>query len=109
MTPFNEAFFDSNTFDSTFDLFVSFRTGLIEIRDLGLGGVSVSSDMENILRALDETGIDLSSFRVMVRDSQGFWDQVLVKDYEVLSARFAETLPHNFRVPNAIAGATRVS
>lgn len=88
MSLFKDRLFENHIFQSTFDIKLDSKVGLIEIIDLNHGGVSVSNDMDNILNALQEEGVDLEHYRVMYRNSRGFWESVVVADYEVLGARF---------------------
>ena len=88
MSLFKDRLFDNHTFQSSFDLNVDSQEALIEIVDLGLGGVSAANDMDNILNALQDEGLDLEHYQVMYRDPQGNWDSVVIAEYEVLGARF---------------------
>ncbi len=88
MPLFKDQLFENHIFQSTFDIKLDSSVGLIEIIDLNLGGISVSNDMDNILNAVQDEGVDLDNYRVMYRDGSGFWESVVVADYEVLGARF---------------------
>lgn len=55
-------------------------SGVIAVQDLNQGGMSVTNDIENVITDLKRRGIDFSDKLFVYRDSEGFWDGVLVKD-----------------------------
>lgn len=88
MSLFKDRLFENHTFDSSFELNFDWTEFTLEIIDLGIGGVSASADMDNILNAIKDEGLDLDQYQVMYRDANGNWDTVIIANYEVLGARF---------------------
>lgn len=81
---------DNNTFPSSFDIKISRDSSSIEIHEHNIGGLSVSADMDNILNALRDEGIDLQGKEILFRDRNGLWENVIVADFEILGARFSK-------------------
>jgi hypothetical protein len=48
------------------------------IKDMDLGGKSVTNDMENVLQRIIDEGTNIYNYRIMYRDSSGTWDGVTV-------------------------------
>lgn len=44
------------------------------------GRPSVTNDVENVVEDLRHAGYDLSTARIVYRDSDGTWDEILVSD-----------------------------
>lgn len=59
------------------------------------GPVSVTNDVEAVIADLVEEGVNVDSKRVLYRDSEGLWDQILTTegrfhDFRILTARSLE-------------------
>jgi propanediol dehydratase large subunit len=103
MSLFKDRLFENHSFQSSFELNVDQTELTVEIIDLGIGGVSAATDMDNILNATQDEGLDLENYQVMYRDPQGNWDTVIIANYEVLGARFVPAFqPTSSRQPLSV-------
>jgi hypothetical protein len=53
--------------------------GIVCIVDHGMG-LSVTNDAEQVINDLDNAGVPLDTMRVIYRDGEGIWDEMLVQD-----------------------------
>jgi len=59
---------------------------LIRIIDQDLGGMSVTNDLEAVLREVSlQIDAALPEYSVIYRDSTGTWDAIIVKAHDVLA------------------------
>ena len=59
------------------DFTYSISGNVISIVDLDLGNRSVTNDIESVLRKIEHYHQDsIGGFRIMYRDSEGFWDSI---------------------------------
>lgn len=80
----------------------------IQIIDEDLGNMSVTNDMEAVLRETSlQVDEDLSAYSIIYRDSTGTWDRILVKPHDVLAHTWTFIIlpgpgdPHEIRDPIA--------
>ena len=64
-------------FETQADFTYTIHGGVIAIVDLDLGNCSVTNDVENVLRKIEEFHQGaIVGFQIMYRDSQGMWDGI---------------------------------
>jgi len=61
---------------------------VLYIIDENLGGMSVTNNMEDVLEAIREDGIDLQNYKIMYKDSEGIWDGVRITKYDPIEIIF---------------------
>jgi len=72
---------------SEFTMSINEAINMVLITDLNTGGMSVTNDIENVVKEVQkslEPGQNLSDYRVVSLNSFGLYDQILVKDGEFL-------------------------
>jgi hypothetical protein len=64
------------------DYSAELESGVLRITDLNIGGMSVTNDIERVIREMRSAGIDVDGTPIIYRDSDGRWDGVRTKGGE---------------------------